>query len=513
MNLYVSSGNFIDYDSLELMYIYIDYYNVFRKIGFSLHPAYTIREIHKSKTWLKIEIKKKKNFVDLFEDEHVNIKIICGKNGSGKTTLLSLLERSNTEQCIYLFKDKNDVWGSSKKIDVLYDNRNFSLNTLLPYPDVRLCYACPSHKNMQMPEFSLNRNIVDFYNAYPSLFEHILSKNDSLITHFNVDLYPGSINDLFSRSKDFLEEQDLYSIENDPVQVFLISGLLDFDSNDFVKKIKLDGLSWPASLQECCKKEKIYEKVKVLQKNLFGKDFCLTDCIKVHALINELSDLLRKLLCLIVGEEFPIMYDFKHFVYLRGFSKKHGKKRYIDNLSEGEYFKLRYSYNLIHSIAQSDRMLLVHDEPDRGLHPEWCRRFFKDYLAVYKKLLKFEQKNVENFNPKKRMSFFFATHSPFLLSDVTNDYVIYLEKNNKGVSREVKYKKETFAGNIGEMFSTNFFMNRSIGARATDILKHKLFSSSLTSLERKKYRMLLNYIGDDLLKQLLKEKWLNYEAN
>jgi hypothetical protein len=76
------------------------------RFGFSLHPAYTIHEIYKSKTHLKIEIKKKNNFVDLFEDEHVNVKVICGKNGSGKTTLLSLLERSNSEQCIYLFKDK-----------------------------------------------------------------------------------------------------------------------------------------------------------------------------------------------------------------------------------------------------------------------------------------------------------------------------------------------------------------------------------------------------------------------
>lgn len=513
MYLYVSSNNFVDYDSLELMYIYIDSYKVFRKIGFSLHPAYTIHEIYKSKTHLKIEIKKKNNFVDLFEDEHVNVKVICGKNGSGKTTLLSLLERSNSEQCIYLFKDKNGVWASSQKIEILYGNRSFSLNKLRPYPDVRLCYVCPTHKNMQMPEFSLNRNIVEFYNDYPSLFEHILSKNDPLITHFNVEIYPSSISEVAFRSKNFVKEKDFTSIENDPVQIFLISGLFDCDSKDFVQKIKRDNLSWLASLQERYKDVKIYKKIKVLQEALFGKDFCLADCRKVQSSIRKLSTLLHELLCGLVGKDFPIMYNLEHFVYLRGFSKINGEKRYIDYLSEGEYFKLKYSYDLIHSIAQSDRMLLVHDEPDRGLHPEWCRRFFKDYLAVYKKLLSYEQKDVPHFNPKKRMSFFFATHSPFLLSDVTNDYVIYLEKNSKGVSREVKHKKSTFAGNIGEMLSTNFFMDRSIGARATDILKHKLFSSSLTSLERKKYRMLLNYIGDDLLKQLLKEKWSKHEAN
>lgn len=511
MYLYVLDNNFVDYDSLELMYIYIDSYKVFRKIGFSLHPAYTIREI--SKNPLKIEIKKKKNFVDLFEEERVNIKVICGKNGSGKTTLLSLLERSNHKQCIYLFKDKNDVWASSKKLEVLYDNRSFSLNNLRMYPDVRLCYACPSHKNMQMPEFSLSRNIVEFYNDYPSLFEHILSKNDPLITHFNVEVCPGSTGELSIRSKDYFKDLDFSYIEDDPVQIFLISGLFDYGSNDFIQNIKIGDLSWFASLQEQCKKKKIYEKVNELRKKIFGKDFCLADCVKVQSSIRKLSDLLYDLLFALVGKDFRIMYNLEHFVYLRGFSKMKGEKRFIDDLSEGEFFKLKYSYDLIHSIAQSDRMLLVHDEPDRGLHPEWCRRFFKDYLAVYKKLLKYEQKNVENFNSKKRMSFFFATHSPFLLSDVTNDYVIYLEKNNKGVSREVKYKKETFAGNIGEMLSTNFFMDRSIGARATDILKHKLFSSSLTSLERKKYRMLLNYIGDDLLKQLLKEKWSKHEAN
>jgi hypothetical protein len=91
---------------------------------------------------------------------------------------------------------------------------------------------------MQMPEFSLNRNIVEFYNDYPSLFEHILSKNDPLITHFNVEIYPSSISEVAFRSKNFVKEKDFTSIENDPVQIFLISGLFDFDSKDFVTKDK-----------------------------------------------------------------------------------------------------------------------------------------------------------------------------------------------------------------------------------------------------------------------------------
>ena len=59
-----------------------------------------------------------------------------------------------------------------------------------------------------------------------------------------------------------------------------------------------------------------------------------------------------------------------------------------------------------------------------------------------------------------------ATHSPFILSDTTNDYVEFIEKNRNNraiLSKDIKAIENTFAGNIMQMFEENFFLTSSIG--------------------------------------------------
>ena len=68
MILYTENEKDVDIDSLELMYIYIDSYKVFQKIGFCLHPAYETTETIKDNQ-LVVTFSEKNDFVDLFEEE------------------------------------------------------------------------------------------------------------------------------------------------------------------------------------------------------------------------------------------------------------------------------------------------------------------------------------------------------------------------------------------------------------------------------------------------------------
>jgi len=513
MYLHIAEGHNIDFDSLELVYIYIESYNVFQKTGFCLHPAYKIQEINKDINNLNISIKKKQKFVDLFKKEQVNVKIICGKNGVGKTTLLSLLERANLQQCVYLFKDRNDNFAASRKIEIAYNKENSLLNQVKTYQEIRMCYACPTHKNIQIPAFSLKRDIVDFYKNFPDLFENILSQKDPLITHFTVKLAPDSVDEIIALAQNFIEDDYLDSIRENPSLFYIISCLCDSSFESIRRDLKKSKKPFLETLQDILQNKLLYKRIKILCDSLFKNEYPLELYDSVNQQISTLSNKLSLLIRRTFGDQVSILYDFRHFIYLKGFSQKNGSIRFIDDLSEGEFIKLKYSHDLVNSVAQSTRIFLPYDEPDRGLHPEWCRSFLKDFFSVYSKIIKYEKKRLDNFNPRKRMSFFFATHSPFLLSDVTNDYVIYLEKNSNGLSKEVQKKKNTFAGNIGEMFSTNFFMDRTIGAFATNWLKKKIFVKTLNNDDKKEMRLLLNYVGDDLLKQLLIEKWDLYEKN
>lgn len=515
MNLYIVDDNHsIDEESLELMYIFVESCKVFEGTGFCLHPQYDIQIINKCDDVLKIQVREKKNFVDLFKKEKVNVKVICGKNGSGKSTLLSLLEKSNHRQCIYLFKDKKNQFASNRKMIIQNrlnkNSENISLNYLSPYYDIRLHYVCPTHRNMQV--FPFKKNIVDFYIEKPNLFENILSKKDRIITNYTIELEEDAVGEISSIASDFLNDAEIESIKKNPVVFYIIACLCDSSCQVFVDYLKQMGKNFLDSLRKICENKKnkiLYNKIKTETKALFAKEYAVSDYNSYKSKITHLSQLFCILLKQMVGEHISILYDFRHYVYLNGYAYINGNKRYISQLSDGEYIKLKYSYELIHSIAQPERMFLLYDEPEKGLHPEWCRRFFSDFFSVYKKVIKYNSKHVENFNPRKRMSFFFATHSPFLLSDVTNDYVIYLEKNSQGFTTEVKKKKNIFAGNIGEMFLSNFFMNRTIGAFATKKVKEifKKLNCENNRVSKEEINILKNNIGDDLLKHLLLTKW------
>lgn len=161
------------------------------------------------------------------------------------------------------------------------------------------------------------------------------------------------------------------------------------------------------------------------------------------------------------------------------------------------------------------------DEPESFLHPEWCRTFIFDYMNAYKGVKDYiismgDSATSDKFNPNKRFTLIFATHSPFLLSDLTNDYIIYLEKKERQV-HEIKAEKECFAGNIGQMYNTNFFMKNTIGEFArTKILQiiNTIDSDDVISDEKiKKWKFLVSKIGDDLLRNLIKDKIEFYEKN
>lgn len=507
MNLYIANDNYVDEESLELMYIYINSYRVFQKIGFCLHPAYEIQKINNDCNF-EIYVKNKSDFIDLFKKEHVNVKIICGKNGCGKTTLLRLLERSDHKHCTYLFKDKNNRFASTREMIIHYKGEKSFLNHLSSQ-EVKLGNVCPIHKNMKQPNFSLRRNIVDFYNDKPSLFNNVLSKTDPLITHFTVELYPESVESIIPSLEAIFTEEEIDSLKDDPILFFIAQSLCDRDLKKIDKQLINEGAPILEAIKKRCEKNALYKQIRQFEKRLFNVEHRLNCFFDIQKKVYDISKMSHILLCDVVGYDFPVMFELSHYTYFKGFSLINGQKRYIDDLSDGEFIKLKYSYELIHSIAQSERMFLTFDEPEKSLHPEWCRRFFYDYFAVYRKLLRYESNHVPHFNPQKRMSFFFATHSPFLLSDVTNDYVIYLEKNSQGLSKEVKKKKNIFAGNIGEMFVSNFFMKRTIGAIATKKVKEifeKIDDENIRVL-KKEINMFTKNIGDDLLKRLLLTKW------
>lgn len=127
------------------------------------------------------------------------------------------------------------------------------------------------------------------------------------------------------------------------------------------------------------------------------------------------------------------------------------KKIFFDDLSDGEKNILIVCIDFLHQLdlEKEKNKILIIDEMDNSLHPFWK----KELLNIIVKLLK-EFKIINNHN--KTTNIIFTTHSPFILSDLAKENIIFLEKGKQVYPFEDG--KQTFGANIHTLLSHGFFM-------------------------------------------------------
>jgi len=98
-----------------------------------------------------------------------------------------------------------------------------------------------------------------------------------------------------------------------------------------------------------------------------------------------------------------------------------------------------------------ENLIIEIDEADMLLHPEWQQNFLKSFVQFVKKI--FKNVNVQ---------IILATHSPIMLSDIPRQNIVYLHRNNEGLT-VVDLNgnhSETFGANIFQLFNDAFFLEK-----------------------------------------------------
>lgn len=533
MKLYTANEKDVDIDSLELMYIYIDSYKVFQKIGFCLHPAYETTETIKDNQ-LVVTFSEKNDFVDLFEKEKINVKIICGKNGCGKSSLAQVI-RNETERCVYVFKDSGGNFYSSSPINIIMmkdEKIEWKKNLKnVQKKGISFLFLSEMYTNIHLLDSRIEKKLMAKYLQSPSLFDSSLELAAPLFTRFKLVFHSEAINDFFAKPTHLLNEVDRDSIskmlEEDWVIPYIMACLTENVYLEFSDKIWTSESDFMYEVTKAIKDKKMTDKLTNLreeQKQFFDKSFSLEEYFNIEKDLslfsNRIIDFINELSGLNVSYE--MIDSLCDFVWSLGFAEINGNERYFNDLSSGERIRMSLISDLyerfVLELSEKKRYMpyepkiLIYDEFDNGLHPEWCRQFLFNYTSAYQAILGYlKEKRID----VPRISVFFITHSPFILSDVTNDYVVYLEKQEDGCSHKVLKEKNSFAGNIGEMFSTNFFMDDTIGKYATKMIKDAICFMNEGNIEKKEWcKKICNSVGDDILKALLLEKWSRqYEEN
>ena len=103
---------------------------------------------------------------------------------------------------------------------------------------------------------------------------------------------------------------------------------------------------------------------------------------------------------------------------------------------------------------------IIFDEVELYFHPEMQRSFISNLLSGLKQL-SFE--NIES------IQILIVTHSPFVLSDIPNDQILFLQKNGQPATENAI---STFGANFHSMLKHSFFLKEgTIGKFAQEVIK------------------------------------------
>jgi len=191
------------------------------------------------------------------------------------------------------------------------------------------------------------------------------------------------------------------------------------DAKEFLKVIKQE------TERLYAKEYKIIEKIIAHSDRTTENPLCfLANYYKVLDYINEI---------------------FSFFISYFNFSFLSQNKEVID-LSSGEKTIFFYLDKVINNIFGDKNSILLIDEIELYLHPTWQKKI----LNILFKILEIK---------KDEIQILIATHSPFILSDLPKENIIFLDKGKQVKGTE---KKQTFGANIHTLLSDSFFMEEGL---------------------------------------------------
>jgi len=239
-------------------------------------------------------------------------------------------------------------------------------------------------------------------------------------------------------------------------------------------------------IQEKLEKSNIpkYEYQKILNAIKFETEI-LNKNIKFQYFLNKKNKLedLKKIL-----EDISPWIDIEYFENDKSYK----------SLSSGEKTIFAFMINLMYHInnlkdTKYKTINIFLDEVELGLHPDWQKRFLKYILKTIR---------VFNIN----VNLVFATHSPFILSDIPKENIVFLED---GVNKTENIKVDTFGANIHTLLSHGFFMEDGLmGEFARDEIEKVisiLNKTILTEEEIKEYQKFISIVGEPLIKNQLQK--------
>lgn len=173
---------------------------------------------------------------------------------------------------------------------------------------------------------------------------------------------------------------------------------------------------------------------------------------------------------------------------------------FAKNYKLKEQIKKRNEYKQLHNQGEKPVtfLYLLIDEGEVGFHPQWQSQYLFN-LTNFVRHLFIEYK----------VQIILTSHSPFVVSDLPKENLIFLEKNN-GVCNVISFNEEqTFAANIHSLLANQFFMQDGvIGKFARTKLQEELkplLDKNQKNVDENRLRKIIALVGEPVLRSKLTE--------
>ncbi|GEM54933.1 hypothetical protein B0A58_02800 [Flavobacterium branchiophilum NBRC 15030 = ATCC 35035] len=398
-----------------------------------------------------------------------------------------------------------------------------------------------------------NKDTLNFSSRYSGLKENkpfnevaneliksVFTINDKFTCNYNDAINYSSLEYIFYKIEDIARKYQIYKsdlkynegkIDWQSVKTFLNKIYYEDNSHITVKLKQALHFLFFNNLQDNKFQDEIFKRFKGNELNDSIQSFSFEEISKtiknrsdtIDEYLNEEKKVKDEMICFLPPSFFDIDYEFSNKSTFSMLSS--GEKQQIFSINSILYHLINLnSSNKNNFPLKYSNINLILDEIELYAHPEMQRRYINELLEGIKKLnLDF----IENIN------ILFITHSPFILSDIPKQNVLFLEN---GMPMNNYTKMNTFGANITELLADSFFIGDGlIGDFAKgkigitlEWLKKKANEANepkiifvidksipfpifeTNELEIEYHKKIINLIDEPLVKQKLKEMFIQF---
>ncbi|MFY4803734.1 AAA family ATPase [Aliarcobacter butzleri] len=568
---------------MELIYLWIENYKNIEKQGFNFSPRFKC-EYDEEKN--ELTINEDKDYVSIFPD-NINITAIVGENGVGKSNLtkffseiqnLTHSDRTNQEyenykkifkqlEYLIVFKDSPFIWVFHPYLNKIVNNSKYKLmydETIYFHTEFNFAF----YNTSSFEQYRYKRELEPLYEKVENHLD-----NEYFIQTIMESNNNRTLKNIFSQEKTSLDKLTVtctftidslntflgwiysfiynYRIQNNASIIhdkeskfkYKIDEILHYfdlncyftnnleDISDEQKKIIIKlMINGGLDRFELNTYEDYLNVLTILFKNnhlnFIGKklyDFFIKESYFEKKTDEEFEDEIQ--LKLEIKEEkvwekykHDLMKLISHEILIDNLFLTTGTKKVnLSNLSSGEKSilllkliinKLINEYTLMKPSNKS--LVILLDEPETYLHPNLQKQLINDLYTIFK-------------NIDFEIHFIITTHSPFLLSDLGKNNIVFLDRykkddlevtnniqkigNCKNISNNIEIQN-TFGANIHTLLSHSFFMKDGLmGEFAKEKINqvYNFITDNDTSFIKTKEeaKNIINLIGEPMLRKEL----------